>query len=174
MDDLLSRPRDDPLLVDPPNSRTFVGVGSELAELSLNVDAESLSPLPALVRKDGFLNELVEPPLSDNRPYSPNFLGGGISERAGDALLLLAFELNDSPPSDFLRDEGGASDSGKRLYLGNPLLCAGLGGRGNELGGNVLLSSETDPVAEPPTSCILCCCDARPCFSSSNISLRPD
>lgn len=170
MDDLLSRPREDPRLVDPPNNLIFEGVGSELAELSLKVEAESRSPLPARARNDGFLNELVEPPLSDNRPYSPNFLGGGMRERAGDALLLLAFELSDSPPSDFFRGGGGASDSGKRLYRGRPLRCAGLGGRGNELGGNVLLSSEADPWP----SCIRCCWEARPCFSSSSISLRPD
>lgn len=160
--------------MDPPNNLTLEGVGSELAELSLKVEAESRSPLPVLVRNDGFLNELVEPPLSDSLPYSPSFLGGGMRERAGDALRLLAFELNDSPPSDFFRGGGGASDSGKRLYLGKPLRCAGRGGRGNELGGNVLLVSGVDPLPEPLASCIRCCWEARPCFSSSSISLRPD
>lgn len=171
MEDLLSRPNEDPLLVEPPNNLTFEGVGSELAELSLKVDAESRSPLPALARIDGFLSELVEPPLSDKRPYSPNFLGGGMRERAGDARRLLAFELSDSPPSDFFR---GASDSGRRLYLGKPLRWAGRGGRGSELGGSVLLfSSEAADPAPPAASCIRCCWEARPCFSSSSISLRP-
>lgn len=174
MDDLLSLPSEDPLLVDdPPNNLTLEGVGSELAELSLKVDAESRSPLPALARNDGFRSELVEPPLSDRRPYSPNFLGGGMRERAGDARLLLAFELSDSPPSDFFRGEGGASDSGSRLYLGKPLRWAGRGGRGSELGGSVLLFSEAADPAPPAASCIRCCWEARPCFSSSSISLRP-
>lgn len=142
-DGLLSLPNDDPLLVHvvpPPYKRTFDGGGNELAELSLNVDTESRSAeLPLRERADGFLNDALEPPLSDKRPYSPNFLGDGISERAGDALLLLAFELNESPPSDFLR---GISFSGKRLYspirLGRPLRCdEERGGLGKELGGKL-------------------------------------
>lgn len=104
MEDLLSLPNEEPLLAVAPYNLTFDGGGRELAELSLNVEAESLSPgFPIRVLLDGFLNDELEPPLSDNRPYSPNFLGGGINDRAGDPLRLLVFELKESPPSDFLR-----------------------------------------------------------------------
>lgn len=115
---MLSRPNDDPRLVVvvPAYILTLEGGGSELAELSLSVDAESLSPALATrgLLPDGFLNDELEPPLSDNRPYSPNFLGGGINDLAGDPLRLLVFELRESPPSDFLRC-GGVSESGRRL-----------------------------------------------------------
>lgn len=109
MEDLLSRPREEPLLTAAPKNFTFDGVGKELEELSLSVEAESLSPADLIL---GFLNDELDPPLSDRRPYSPSFLGGGSNERAGDARLLLALELRESPPSDFLR---GISVSGKRL-----------------------------------------------------------
>lgn len=112
-DDLLSLPSDAPLLVDP-NNLTLDGGGKELAEFSLIVDAESLSQpeLDTRVLEEGFRREELDPPLSDNRPYSPSFRGGGINDLAGDARLLLAFELKESPPSDFFR---GSSESGNRL-----------------------------------------------------------
>lgn len=109
MEDLLSLPKDEPLLIEAPKSLTFDGGGSELAELSLSVEAESLSPLDLTL---GFRREELDPPLSESLPYSPSFLGGGSSDLAGDARLLLAFELKDSAPSDFLR---GISASGRRL-----------------------------------------------------------
>lgn len=115
VEDLLSLPSDDPLLTVAPYILTLDGGGSELAELSLKVDAESLSPaLPTRVLVEGFRKDELEPPLSDNLPYSPNFLGGGIKDLAGEPLRLLVFELSESPPSDFLRC-GGVSDSGRRL-----------------------------------------------------------
>lgn len=87
IDDLLSLPTEDPLLIGEflLNNRILEGDGKELAELSLKVEAESLSP-PELTRGlgVGFLKDELEPPLSDNLPYSPNFRGGGIRERAGD------------------------------------------------------------------------------------------
>lgn len=138
VEDLLSLPSDEPLLMEAPKSLTLDGGGKELAELSLNVDAESLSPADRNLG-EGFLSDELDPPLSDKRPYSPNFRGGGINERAGLALLLLALELNESPPSDFLR--GLTSVSGRRLYsprrLGRPLLCEDRGGLGRELGGKL-------------------------------------
>jgi hypothetical protein len=114
VEDLLSLPNDPPLLAaaPPPNSLTLEGGGSELAELSLSVEAESRSP-PLRDLWFGFLSEELDPPLSDSLPYSPNFLGG-TSDLAGDALLLLAFELSESPPSDFLRS-GGVSPSASLL-----------------------------------------------------------
>lgn len=138
-DDLLSLPKEEPLLVAAPYKRTFDGGGKELAELSLNVETESRSTeFPLCNLAEGFRNEALEPPLSDKRPYSPNFLGDGISDLAGDPLRLLAFELNESPPSDFLR---GISFSGRRLYspirLGKPLRCEERGGLGRELGGKL-------------------------------------
>lgn len=163
LEDLLSLPKDDPRLVELPYIRTFDGDGRELAELSLKVEAESLSPeLLARVRAAGFLKEALDPPLSDKRPYSPNFLGDGIRERAGEVLRMLVLELRESAPSDFLR---GTSFSGRRLYSprrrGRPLRCEDRGGLGNELGGK--LSAHWPAVfsafaAEVPgDSCILCC-----------------
>lgn len=133
-------PNEEPLLlVDTvvglvANRRIFddvVTAGNELAELSLIVEAESRSTLERILDcSDGLRNNELEPPLSDNRPYSPNLRSdkedddeGGISERAGETrrlllLLLLAFELNESPPSDFLRIDTTASspdDSPNRL-----------------------------------------------------------
>lgn len=114
MELLLSLPRDEPRLTDElPNRRIFEGGGRELAELSLRVEAESLSPPEPTLGLDGiFLNDALDPPLSERRPYSPNFLGGGISDLPGDGLRLLAVELSESPPSDFFL---GSSVSGKRL-----------------------------------------------------------
>lgn len=103
---LLSRPREDPLLSwGAPYIPILEGGGKEVAELSLIVEVESLSlpELPLLTLTDGFLIELLEPPLSTNLPYSPNFLGGGIKDLAGEFRRLLAFELRESPPSDFFR-----------------------------------------------------------------------
>ena len=111
VDDLLSRPSEPPRrAAPPPNSRTLDGGGSELAELSLSVEAESRAP--ARPRCAGLRSDALEP-LSDSRPYSPSFLGG-TSARAGDARRLLAVELRESPPSDFLRG-GGVSPSPRRL-----------------------------------------------------------
>lgn len=111
---LLSLPSDDPRLIEElPNKRILDGGGRELAELSLRVEAESLSPPDPTLGLDGiFLNEALDPPLSDKRPYSPSFLGGGIKDLPGEGLRLLAFELSESPPSDFFL---GISVSGRRL-----------------------------------------------------------
>lgn len=164
VEDLLSLPNDEPLLMAAPKSLIFDGGGSELAELSLNVDAESLSPADR-IRGDGFRSDELDPPLSDNRPYSPNFRGGGIIDRAGLALLLLAFELSESPQSDFLR--WLTSASGRRLYsprrLGSPLRCDERGGLGSELGGKL-------PDGPSEGAALRCFCEVRPCFSSSNMS----
>lgn len=109
-EDLLSLPKDEPLRAgDPANMRNLDGGGKELAELSLRVDAESRSPteLVAVLGLDGTLRNDVRESLSDNLPYSPNFRGGGIKDLAGEARLLLALLLRESPPSDFFR--GGKS-----------------------------------------------------------------
>lgn len=168
VDDLLSLPNEEPLLMEAPNSLTLDGGGKELAELSLNVDAESRSPADRSPG-EGFRNDELDPPLSDKRPYSPNFLGGGINERAGLALLLLAFELKESPPSDFLR--WLTSVSGKRLYspkrLGRPLLCEERGGLGRELGGKL---SGHRPDGLSVEAALRCFCEVRPCFSNSSMS----
>lgn len=99
-----SRPSELPRLKPPPYIRTFEGVGRELAELSLKVDAESLSPaLPLLTLVEDFLRLAELPPLSLSLPYSPSFLGGWIKERAGEARLELAFDERESAPFEFLR-----------------------------------------------------------------------
>lgn len=157
---LLSLPTEEPLRVLPPKKPNFEGGGRELAEFSLTVDAESRS-LPELLHLnlegvgEGFLKDEFDPLLSISRPYSPNFLGEGINDLAGEFRLLLVFELKESPPSDFFRC---ISFSGNLLYSpnlrGSPLLCKDLGGLGKELGEGqceFLLSFES------PLSCILCC-----------------
>jgi hypothetical protein len=173
VEDLLSLPNDPPLLAaaPPPNSLTLEGGGSELAELSLSVEAESRSP-PLRDLWFGFLSEELDPPLSDSLPYSPNFLGG-TSDLAGDALLLLAFELSESPPSDFLRS-GGVSPSASLLLAprrrGRPQRCEeGRGGRGSELGAGQRLPP-SEPGLRSAVSCMRCCWEARPCFSSRSMA----
>lgn len=79
------------------------GGGNELAELSLSVEAEflSLDTGVAVLLVDVFLSELLLS-LSDNLPYSPSFLGGGIRLLAGLCLFVpLPALLSESPPSDF-------------------------------------------------------------------------
>lgn len=111
---LLSRPNEEPLRNEPPPYNLTL---EELAELSLSVDAESLSPPAELLL---------------NLPYSPSFLGGGIRDLAGEALRLLLFELNESPPSDFFSLSGNLLYSPSRR--GRPDRSDDLCGRGKELG----------------------------------------
>lgn len=232
--DLFSLLNDEPLrtcvLCACPNSRNLDGGGNELAELSLNVEAELRSLLVPLLtvpdrEDDGFLSDDRDS-LSDRRPYSPSLRGdGGIRERAGDCRLfvvVLPLLLSESQPSDFFLGCTSAALSSRPYspsLRGTPLRCecVVLGGRGNELGGRlpdlcrpddepeaaalVLLAElapllvlppsltvvVTSAVAEPEamigpctvdddalsvdgTSCMRCCCELKPCFSSSNIS----
>lgn len=183
-DDLLSLPKEEPLLVCwlAPNNLNFDGGGKLLAEFSLKVEAEFLSLETGVVVPlvDVFLND-DRLSLSDNLPYSPNFLGGGIRLLAG-LCRLEELELSESPPSDFLRS--WISLLSNRLYspsfLGRPDLCE-RGGLGKELGGkeperarnDAQLSELADPELVCDTlveSCMRCCWLLRPCFSRRRIS----
>lgn len=167
-----SRPSELPRLKPPaPYIRNLDGVGRELAEFSLKVDAESLSPLPLLPLLTlgvDFLRLAELPPLSLSLPYSPSFLGGWIIDLAGDALLELAFEDRESAPLEFLR---WGSLLSNRLYSpilrGSPERCEERGGRGKELGDGQTF----DPSwFLSLVSAMRCFCDDRPCFSNSIIS----
>lgn len=111
---MLSLPKEEPLLREPP---PYILTLDELAEFSLKVEAESLSAPAELLL---------------NLPYSPNFLGGGIKDLAGDARLLLELELRESPPSDFFSVSGNLLYSPRRR--GKPERKEERGGRGSELG----------------------------------------